>query len=85
MQEIEDRVAAARVGGVAGRQVDDHLLAASADRRTGHGDRLHRSLFPDPGGIPRRRVPAVEPEVVEVAIDAGKTGGQGCRGGDESN
>src|SRR5690348_9854041 len=64
------------MSGVTGRQEDDHLLIASADRRTGHSDRLNRSPLLDPGRISRRRVPAVEPEVAEVAVDAEESGGQ---------
>ena len=85
MEEVEDRVAAARPGRVTRGEEDDYLLAASPDRRTADGDRLHRPMLFDPGRIARRWVAAVEPEVVEVAVDPGKTRGQGRRGGNERN
>ena len=75
--------APAGVGRVAGREEDDHLLAAPADRGTADRDRLNRSVLLDPGRIARRRVAAVEPEVVEVPIDAGETDAERGRGGRE--
>src|SRR5262245_646231 len=76
VQEIEDGVATVRVGRIARRQVDDHLLATAADRETGDRDRLRGSARRDPGRVVRRCVTSVEPEIVEIAVDADQPGGE---------
>src|SRR5579875_3331662 len=69
VQEVENRIAlGARV--VARRQIDDDLLAASAQGGAADEDRLLAARLGDVGGVLRRREAAVDTVVVRVALDA---------------
>ena len=71
VQEVQDGVAPVRVRRVAGRQVDDDLLAPAAE--SGARDEDLAAATPgdvDVGGLARRREAAVEPVVHAVAVDA---------------
>ena len=70
VQEVQDGVATARTGRVAGREIDVDLLAPPAEGRARHRDRLLGPLRRDVGRVARLREAAIQPVGVEVAIDA---------------
>src|SRR5256886_3978491 len=75
VQQVEHRVALSAVC-VAGRQVDDNALAAPAHRAAHDADRLEGPELAHERRVVRRRESAVQPERVDVSIDAEEADGE---------
>src|SRR6476619_3897816 len=69
VQQVEDRVAPVRMIRIARRQIDVYLLGAATEGGARDADLLRRAPLLDEGWVARRPEAAIEPVVVDVAIE----------------